>query len=149
VVLRAHLQSLLTHGNPELRYAEKRHLIIGLFDRGLTEEKIRELIRLIDWFLELPSDLQTEFRAEMYAYEQEKKMPYVTSFERLAREEGKRDGILEALAISLEARFGEAGAAFAQELHAVADVDKLRQIQRSVVLMSKSIDELRAMLNQN
>jgi hypothetical protein len=124
-------------------------LLRGLGDRGLADRDVRELYRLVDWFLELPKELDGPLRSELYQYELEKKMPYITSFERLAREEGKREGLLESLAISLEARFGEMGTAFAQELQAVSDIDTLRKIQRNIVVASNSIDDLRALLNQN
>jgi hypothetical protein len=148
-VILAHLQSLLTYGKIGLRYNAKKHLLRGLGDRGLADRDVRELYRLVDWFLELPKELDGPLRSELYQYELEKKMPYITSFERLAREEGKREGLLESLAISLEARFGEMGTAFAQELQAVSDIDTLRKIQRNIVVASNSIDDLRALLNQN
>ena len=62
-------------------------LIKGLYDRGLDAEQIRQLLRLIDWMVQLPKELEQQCRAEIDRFEEERRMPYVTSFERLAREE--------------------------------------------------------------
>lgn len=154
-VLLAHLQSLQTHGKPHLRYASKKRLLIGLYQRGLQPEDCRQLFRLVDWLLDLTDELQVQLRNEIHAYEQEHKMPYVTSFERLAREEGlekgrqegQREGLLEALDMSLEVRFGNDGTFFARELRSITNIETLRRIQRKVLLPDSTLDDLRSMLN--
>jgi hypothetical protein len=50
----------------------------------------------------LPDHLEREFRAELIQYQEERQMPYVTSIERLAKEEGQRE-IIENI---LKVRFG-------------------------------------------
>lgn len=50
----------------------------------------------------LPDSLEREFRAELRQYQEERQMPYVTSIERLAKEEGQRE-IIENI---LKVRFG-------------------------------------------
>jgi hypothetical protein len=72
-------------------------------------------------------------------------MPYVTSGERMARQEGERTGLLTAIADSLEAKFGEAGLAFSQELLAISDTNKLRLISKAIV-NAPTIDALRALV---
>ena len=64
----------------------------SLFDRGLTAEAIRQLFRVIDWLLELPCELERQFQEEIHRFEEERHMPYVTSIERMAREEGVEVG---------------------------------------------------------
>lgn len=39
----------------------------------------------------LPDRLEQEFRAELRQYQEERQIPYVTSIERLAKEEGQRE----------------------------------------------------------
>jgi hypothetical protein len=46
--------------------------------------------------LELPRELEKEVSRELAEFEREQKMPYVTSIERIAREEGKIEGLAEA-----------------------------------------------------
>lgn len=65
----------------------------GLLDRGLAAELVnfRSVIKQlhdIDRLLDLPKQLQVQFASEIYAYEKEKEMPYVTSIERLGIEKG-------------------------------------------------------------
>lgn len=50
----------------------------------------------------LPDRLEREFRTELRQYQEERQMPYVTSIERLAKEEGQRE-IIENI---LKVRFG-------------------------------------------
>ncbi len=51
-----------------------------------------ELYRLVDWLLGLPENLQRDFRRQVANDEASKNMPYVTSIERMAREEGLNEG---------------------------------------------------------
>jgi hypothetical protein len=48
--------------------------------------------------LDLPRELEQEVSRELAEFERERKMPYVTSIERIAREEGKIEGKIEGLA---------------------------------------------------
>jgi predicted transposase/invertase (TIGR01784 family) len=43
----------------------------------------------LDWVLVLPEGLKQAFRSELEQYEQERQMPYVTSIEEMAIEEGR------------------------------------------------------------
>jgi len=45
---------------------------------------------LIDWIMTLPDDLTEAFRNEVYQYEAENKMEYVTSIERLGIAKGRK-----------------------------------------------------------
>jgi hypothetical protein len=53
---------------------------------------------LIDWLLTLPQELEVAFREDLIKFERERTMPYVTSIERLGREEGRQEGRQEASA---------------------------------------------------
>lgn len=52
-----------------------------------------ELFRFIDWIMVLPADLEQSFRTEIEQHEERQKMRYVTSVERLARQNGIEEGI--------------------------------------------------------
>ena len=45
------------------------------------------------WLLRLPEDLEREFTRELLAFEEETKMPYITSVERIGRQEGRQEGL--------------------------------------------------------
>ena len=85
----AHLESLATNGDPTARYRSKWALIRNLYGRGLNAEQVRQLMRLIDWLLELPRELKEQLRNNIHTLEEEQKMKFVTSFEELAKEEGR------------------------------------------------------------
>jgi hypothetical protein len=88
LLARAQIEALRTAGDAEGRYRAKWLLVRGLYDLGYNTKQIREIIRLVDWMMHLRVDLEQQFRQELHAFEEEQKMPYVTSFERLAKAEG-------------------------------------------------------------
>jgi hypothetical protein len=108
----------------------------------LEPQQIRELYRLIDWLLELPDELQESLRFEIHKYAEDKLMPFLSSFERLAMKEGEIRNIKENLEILLQAKFGEPGQTFASELHSIENLSKLQAIFRAAVSAS-TLDELR------
>ena len=58
MIVMAHLKTKATTGNPEQREVWKWSLIRGLYDRGLTREKIIKLFQIIDRMMTLPNPLQ-------------------------------------------------------------------------------------------
>ncbi len=122
----------------------------GLYDRGLSRDEVRQLFRLIDWMLQLPEELEGNFQQEMLTFEEERKMPYVTSIERLAikkgREEGRQEGIiaglLEGIGRTLEARFGATGKKLMPKVQALQDVKKLRALNRAIH-SGKTLEEIK------
>ena len=151
-IVLAHLRSLTTHRNPEERLRAKWQLIRGLYERGLNAEQVRQLYRLIDWLLDLPAEFQQRLRSDLYALEEERSMPYITSTERMAREEGREEGrnegrqaMAEAVSLALELKFGDKGSEFAREVCQVKSLAKLTAIQQAI-RAGKSLDELRDLL---
>ncbi|WP_208344450.1 DUF4351 domain-containing protein, partial [Aetokthonos hydrillicola] len=53
---------------------------------------IRNLYRFIDWVMILPRELETEFWQELKQFEQESRMSYMTTGERIGYERGKEEG---------------------------------------------------------
>jgi hypothetical protein len=84
--------------------------------------------------------LEDKFREEIDRFGEERRMSYVTSIERLAREEGRREGrqegrreeLLEMLALAMEKRFGGAGKRLMPKIKALNDVEKLRELARAL-----------------
>ncbi len=70
----------------------KLRLVRLMYRRGLARGDILGLFRVIDWLLRLPEDLEREFISELLAFDEETKMPYMTSVERIGRQEGWREG---------------------------------------------------------
>ncbi|NLW06242.1 MAG: hypothetical protein GX029_13625 [Pseudomonadaceae bacterium] len=68
----------------------------SLFERGYTEDKIRELFNIIDWMINLPLDLRVELKSAVDAIQEEKKMPAMNTFEILSYKEGFEEAYKEA-----------------------------------------------------
>ena len=54
------------------------------------------LFKFLDSKLDLPRELEKALSLDLAEFERERKMPYVSSIERIAREEGKAEGKAEA-----------------------------------------------------
>lgn len=140
MVVLAHLQAQATRDDLTLRRAWKFRLVKSLYERKLTKDDIRQLFRLLDWILVLPDDLQEQFREEIYQYEKEKKMPYLSSLERRGleeglkqgREEGRAEGLREAIAMDLKAKFGQSGGKLMPQVRQVSDVAALRELAKFI-----------------
>jgi hypothetical protein len=59
----------------------------------------------IDWLIRLPRALERTLRQELADLEEQTKMPYVTSWEQFAREEGEQRGEAKALLRLLQVTF--------------------------------------------
>lgn len=94
-VIASHLRAQASSGNSDDRYRFKVELFRSLYEKQWQPEQVRRLFRFIDWVMDLPSPLELQFRDTLKQIESEKQMPYVTSVERLAKDEGKAEGIIE------------------------------------------------------
>lgn len=50
------------------------------------------LFIFIDWIMELPEEFELQYKESLHQYEEEKKMRYITSIERLSRKAGRQEG---------------------------------------------------------
>jgi hypothetical protein len=137
-VVLAHLKAQETQGNPADRHAWKLRLVRGLYERGFSAKDVRELFRLIDWLMVLPQPLEEVFQEDVVKIQEEKRMPYVTSIERVALRKGLRRGI-ESL---LRVRFGEEGLKLMPEIREIHEEEKLEQILQ-VLETAASLDAVR------
>jgi len=137
-VVLAYLKSRETKGDPTSRYGWKVWLVRNLYERGFSPKDVRELFRLIDWLMELSPPLEAVFRQDVDRIQEEKRMPYITSIERLARREGQREGI-ESL---LRVRFGEEGLKLMPEIKEIHEEKTLRAILKALETAT-SLDEVR------
>ncbi|MEY6434321.1 cytosolic protein, partial [Thioalkalicoccus limnaeus] len=93
VVTQAHLKAQDTAGSEAARYQAKLGLIRSLYRCGFARQDILELFRFIDWVLTLPEGLETQLWSEVQQFDEERRMRYVSSFERIAQKKGIEKGI--------------------------------------------------------
>ena len=105
VVVMAHLKTRATRRDPESRLRWKIRLMRHLYEGGYGRQDVLELFRFIDWLLRLPCELESRFKDELAELEETRKMRYVTSIERMGREEGFRVGREEGLEVGREQGF--------------------------------------------
>jgi hypothetical protein len=103
----AALHSIKAKNNEEMKLKFKLKLVRMLLKRGYGEKEIIEMFRFIDGVIKL-NDIMKEklFKEELLKIEEVKRVPYITSIERLAKEEGEEKGIRNTLEKLLVRKFG-------------------------------------------
>lgn len=82
-------------GNNETKYDIKRELIRNCYKKGYDKKYIRYLFNFIDLIFRLPENLEKQLSEEILKIEEEIKMPYVTSWEKIWKKEGRQEVKLE------------------------------------------------------
>ncbi len=124
--------------SPADRKSWKLRLVKGLYERGMDAEDVRQLLRFIDWIMDLPQELEQRFQQELTAYQQEKHMPFITIFERV----GMEKGLLEGIEACLRMKFGEEGLELMPDLRELHDHELLSRILNAIETAA-SPDDLR------
>ncbi len=97
IVVMAHLKAQETQGQQQERKRWKLSLIRRLYQGGYEREEIINLFKFIDWVIQLPKELETEFWQEVNQFQEEKQMQYITSVERIGIEKGVQQGLEQGL----------------------------------------------------
>ncbi len=151
VIVAAHRANQQTKQDVQQRYQIKLQVAKRLYQRGYGRQDILELFRLIDWLISLPDSWQTGFTEEIKRYEQESNMPYVTSYERLARQEGIEIGILEkgreSLLEVLRIRFEDVPRELVETINQMKDDSILTMLLRQAITIA-SVEEFIVVVNQ-
>lgn len=162
-VVLAHLKALETSKQPEDRLNWKVRLVKGLFDRGWSKTDVARMFRLLDWLMALPEAMEPIFWNVIKQFQEEKKMPFVTTPEKIGRaeglkigreegrkegrQEGRQEGLRSAAEMALEAHFGEDGKALAPALASVHDVNFLQALLQQL-LKGCTLEEVTAQISQ-
>ena len=93
VVVQAHLIALETRDDETGRLQQKLSLTKQLYKRGFSKETIIWLYRFLDWVLMLSPPLALEYKDKLIEFEEEQKMQYVTSIERIGIAKGLQQGL--------------------------------------------------------
>ena len=148
VVVMAHLKTKATHRNPESRLQWKLSLTRRLYERGYTREDIFGLFRFIDWVMVLPKELARSFKQEVRSYEEANRMRYVTSIERLAKEEGMLQTLQENVIKILQTRFGVAPSSLVEVINGIGDQSLLETLFTNAITVG-SVEEFQQLLNES
>jgi len=151
----AHLRTLQTRADPTDRRAAKLALVKSLYSGGWSGDDIRRLFRFIDWIMGLPDELAKSFWQEFHEYEEEKRMPYITSVERIGmdkgmaigEENGRREMLIEAIGLDAEYRFPDDSAKIIDSVRQVSDIDALRRALRAIKTAHTSNEFLASLTN--
>ncbi|MEH2419486.1 MAG: hypothetical protein V7K48_00615 [Nostoc sp.] len=118
---------------PENRLQWKLSLVRRLYERGYSREDIRELFRFIDWIMVLPKELALSFKTKVRSYEEADRMRYVTSIERLEKEEGIVETARESIITVLETRFGEVPNSIVEVINGIEEPSVLKILLKSAI----------------
>jgi hypothetical protein len=150
----------------------KVSLIKELYKRGYDREKILQLYKFIDWIFVLPEDATERFHEEIKKYEEEKKMTYITTAERIGIKKGIEIGIQqgiekgiqkgiqkgmqkgallkaqEMLQNTLTIKFGDLPEDIKAQITQINDLDKINALFE-IAIRTDSLDEFAINLNGN
>ncbi|MEW6379203.1 MAG: hypothetical protein AB1611_06315 [bacterium] len=89
-----------------------------------------------------------QFHEQIEAYEEEKKIAYVTTAERIGRQRGLRQGLLEAVALGLELKFGEEGLRLSGQIDQIDSIEQLEKIKEAI-RTAASFQEIETLIVQS
>jgi flagellar biosynthesis/type III secretory pathway protein FliH len=173
LVVLAAKKSLESRGNEERQFLFKRELVRLMLEKGYSREEILAVFRFLDGVLAL-TDLEKEriIYNELRSKEVEK-VAYITNFERLAIEDGLKQGLeqglkqgleqgleqglkqgerigmlqeaRELLLDALEEKFGAVPAGVQGNIQKIEDREILRQLHRQVIRASSQEEFLKSL----
>jgi hypothetical protein len=91
VVVMAHLKAQEMKIKDQERKNWKLQLVRGLYDRSYNRRQILDLFKFIDWIIVLPEGLSESFWNDLKTYEEDRKMTYVTSVEKIGFKRGEQE----------------------------------------------------------
>jgi hypothetical protein len=139
-IIMAHLKTQGTRQKPEDRLQWKLRIIKGLYQQGYSREDIRELFRLIDWLMALPQPLDNSFEREIQRFEEETKMPYVTSIERVGIQKAIINTCREDIIAILDIRFEIVPSILRDMINKIDDINQLKNLHRQAVTIASLVD---------
>lgn len=95
IVTATHILTQQTRKNAAERYQAKRLLVRGLYQRNWNKQRVIDLFRVIDWMMRLPEELDQQLWHEIEIIEENEKMQYVTSVERMGIAKGIEKGVIQ------------------------------------------------------
>ena len=148
-VVMAHLAAVQTRNDRLQRLQQKLALVRRLYSLGFEREDIINLFQFIDWMMSLPFELEQEFWQEIRTFEESRRMPYITSVERIGFQKGieqsqnqVRQVLLKSISLGLKLKFGDIRQNLLPEIESISDVDLLETILETIDT-ANTVSELR------
>jgi Domain of unknown function (DUF4351) len=136
----AHLKMQETRRDKPSRKVWKMRLIRDLHESGYNKTDVLNLFNFIDWLLGLPKALELEFWRELQAYEEERKVPYITSVERIGYDRGKKEEAQSMLLRQLARKVGSVNDRNLNRINSLS-IEKLESLGEALLDFA-SIDDL-------
>ena len=92
-VVLAQLAAIQTKQDPKDRFQKKFSLVRRLYENDFSRDMVIDLLIFIDWVITLPKTLEIRYNEEIQQFEEKYGMTYITSFERIGRQQGLQEGI--------------------------------------------------------
>jgi Domain of unknown function (DUF4351)/Putative transposase, YhgA-like len=127
-VVLSHLAALNTTRDRSERKVQKLALVRRLYDKGFDGQYVINLLRFIDWMLTLPPDIEAEFKLELKQLEVGRRMRYVTTFERDARQQG----VLSVVTRLLNRRLGNIDEAISERVRSLS-TEELEELSEALL----------------
>ena len=132
IIVVAHLKAQETRSDRLERKKWKIALVRRLYEQNYSRTEVINLFHFIDWVMSLPEELEQEFWQSVQQLEEERSMPYITSVQRIGRQEGRQegrqDGLLKGIELGLKLKFGAEGLAMLPEVADIKDAGLLEMI---------------------
>ena len=110
VVTATHILTQRTRKNDQERYKAKQLLVRLLYQRKWDKQRVIDLFSVIDWMMRLPEELEQQLWQDIETLDENEKMQYVTSVERMGiakgRQEGRQEEASKLFLLLLESKFG-------------------------------------------
>jgi len=129
MVVLAAKRSLESRGDDEKRYVFKVQLIRLLLKSGYGRREIEWVFRFLDGIMALSDEMKEQLIYEEFYEEEGDKMPYMTSWERIAMRKAIREAVLDVL----DERFGEVPEEIKVKMETIYDTEGLKRLHRQAV----------------
>lgn len=140
LVVQAHLETQATRADPTQRLQSKIKLVRGLLDHGWDANRVFGLFRIVDWLMNLPELLGPLFWQEIREHKRETHMPFITTAERVGRDEGRQEGLVEgritglqdAVLFGLDLKFSVTGQEWETAVRQIRDLAQLHTLLEKI-----------------
>ena len=149
----AHLKALTTPKASTERFDWKLSIIKRLYEMGYGRDDIWNLYRFIDWIMVLPEELNRKLHNEIIKYEEGKKMPHITTAEKIGMEKGIQQGMQqgmiktarESILENLEARFEVVSRSIVKRIDEIEELSLLKILHKRSIVVD-SFDQFKEVL---